>query len=279
MKVMTYNIGAFDNMVRLERIAQVIRREQPDICCVQAGMGTISYRTAADFIQESTRIPHYVAGGGKEKLSGRQLFAITFTKYDLAADPEFGDVKIEDAALWADVKHTPFGKVRLLNVLLGQGSESCRKRSWSTAFKEVDNSKGVNMIVAGCFRSLSPADIYPTCEQWPSDFRDRYLSGENVNHEVIASLLKMGFIDATCAQDPSPSDFTSVHAAIRQGTVPTSIVTLYTHPNVRFDYVFSTSGELPMPSSGRVVVNDLTKIAAEHYPVVAVFPEKIKKWK
>lgn len=277
MKVMTYNIGAFDNMERLERIAQVIQREQPDICCIQAGIGSISYSTAANFIQEYTGIPHYVAGGGKAKPSGRQLFAITFTKYDLAADPKFGDVKIEDAALWADLKHTPFGKLRIANILLGRGSEHVRGVELSRALGESIGSTTETMIIAGCLRSLSPADEYPTREQWPGDFRRNYANGVGVRHEVIDRLLNMGFVDSACATDPVPPQGSQSSVAVRQGTYPSEIVTPFTHPLVRFDYVFSTHGSLPSCSRSGVVVTDLTKIAAEHYPVVAVFPEKKRK--
>ena len=118
-------------------------------------------------------------------------------------------------------------------------------------------------LVAGDFNSVSPLDPEPSdWESLPKHHRARYLSadGKASDRSVLQSLYSAGYVDiaARFKRNLEPT----VPGAAFQGTEFVSF---------RSDYFLASDALAQKAVSYKVLKNDTTAAASDHYPIVAEF--------
>jgi len=118
-------------------------------------------------------------------------------------------------------------------------------------------------LIAGDFNSASPHDPVP--EDWAAlapHHRARYLADDlcGIDHSVLAQLEAAGWVDLGHRLDPEMVP-----------TVPTVAYRDVEFATMRCDYLLTSEALAVKARSYRVIRNDLTNTASDHYPVLTTF--------
>ncbi|MCY9661980.1 endonuclease/exonuclease/phosphatase family protein [Paenibacillus chondroitinus] len=263
MKVLTYNtlFGGFDGADRRRFEAQIelIRATKPDILLIQEAKNATANGSQLLFQMEQAfemrgfiaNAPHtgqntgiFINSSVKplsfETDSVHFHHALTILKLDV---PNF-----EKPVTFISAHLCPFGThVRLTEAY------------YLVNYAEVQNY----VLLAGDFNSVSPYDPDPQgLNELPSHFRTRYVTsdGKAVDKRTLETLNQAGYMDLGHHFGQNADS-----------TVPTATYKDSEFVPFRSDYILTTKALQERAISYKVIKNDLTDIASDHYPVIAEF--------
>jgi len=248
---MSYNIwnGAVD---RLESIVSIVNTENPDILVVNEANGfeEDNNKILNQFAIE-TGFPFYhmeLCGDGDS------YHAAVFSKYPLK---KIDTVHPLTRAGILAVIDTEFGELAVFGTHLSPESEEWRLKEAALIIKSLQQYP--NRIVVGDLNSLSPQDNYPESliEHFhPGQIRKFTVDGK-VRFDVIKTFLNSGLND--------PAVLSGRQADI---TAPTALNRHSEHSNMRLDYILLSDSLVKNDVIYRVIKNELTEHASDHFPVI-----------
>ncbi len=259
---MCYNIyrgGKEGKISRIPLIEQVIKAESPDF---------LAFQEANDFERDNCRmlkdisknsgLPYTALAEGSLTKSGKQYHAASFSRYPFKQIEDWKG-QLRNAALTA-LFSTPLGEIAIYNVHLSPGTEDERLKELELIlFKSSQYSQSV---LLGDLNSLSPQDAYPSglSSQFNEAQQRKFLAGGQLQTRVIQRILERGYKDS------------AVCLGLNVTTVPTgSNQDKGNKAPLRIDYVFVSPSLVDKIKEMRVVKNEISEKASDHYPLIAVF--------
>ncbi|WP_321969174.1 endonuclease/exonuclease/phosphatase family protein [Paraburkholderia tropica] len=151
--------------------------------------------------------------------------------------------------------------ITLISAHLCPNGPDVRRRE--AAYLTVQAAPDRLTLIAGDFNSASPHDPEP--EDWVGlapHHRARYLSDDlqGIDRSVLAQLEAAGWVDLGHRLDASKAP-----------TVPTGAYRDVEFATMRCDYLLASQALVTKARSYRVIRNDITDAASDHYPVFATF--------
>jgi exodeoxyribonuclease-3 len=242
MRVMTWNIlvGGQD---RLDAIATVIRREQPDILALQELKGWTARRTH-DFATQLNMHAHLapsIFGQPVAVLARRtptRTRSITWRLHHAAAVATIGDLTVVSTHL------NPFSPERRR-----------REATWLSACFFRTRQK---VLIAGDLNSLDPnTDHTEALARISAGYQRRHLRPDGTpDTRAIKAMLDAGFADVGSGIGP---------------TVPTDGLRKDEFGAFRLDYLMASPPLAKLTRYVSVLRDEVTDRASDHYPVVASF--------
>ncbi len=249
MKLMSYNI--FDGGAkRLGLIISAIQREAPDILIINEANGfSEDGSKILKRVSSETSLPYY-------------SIALTEWGYDVAVLSKLPFTKTEalmpnKRAAMSAMIDSPLGLISIIGAHLNSGPEDLRLLETK---KIIGSQKeAVNRIIAGDMNSLSRQDGYSPdlFHRFNEKQLEKFTRKGKPRFEVTDMLLESGYHDAAVHMKKN-----------RDTTVPTPSNEDIAHTDLRLDYVFLSESLLPHLIDYKVVRNELTDKASDHFPVV-----------
>jgi exodeoxyribonuclease-3 len=261
MRVMTWNLlkGGQDSgsCGRLDRVVRVVRLQAPDI---------VLFQEASKFNTEGNRLLHEL----ENAFDMHGYLALANTGYHLAAYVRRSE--------W--VKHSHVDTEKYFHGLLGLDlvlndshllvldvhlcPHSPETRLWEARNLASYASNATQVLIAGDLNSLDPYDNHTdSLTQMPDHYRARYVlpGKENLpDTRVTRTLEDAGFVDL--GHRLGKDDF----------TIPTKLPVYGSNfGKLRLDYVYATEPLASATTDVRVLRNDVTDQASDHYPIVVDF--------
>ncbi len=251
MKLMTYNIlnGAVDTF---QRICDIVNIEQPDLLVLNEANGFDLHNQAKLVtFSESTSLPYYdlaLCGDGGE-------YNVTI----LSKTPLLNIKHLDGfarAAIAVELT-TEMGVVSLVGTHLSPFGEPERVNEIKQIIKAQEGYE--HKIVLGDLNSLSPQDDYDPSMVFAFNAMQtkKFTAKERLLFDAINAFDEAGYVDPAV-----------IAGQEKIYTAPTSINEFQAHSNMRLDYILMSSSMVDYISSYKVVKNDLTEHASDHYPVV-----------
>lgn len=249
MKLMTYNI--FDGgQERLPFILEAVKKESPDYLTINEANGfNVDDEKILREFAEKVNLPHYDIS-----LSGEYDYHVAvFSKYPFKKVQKLKSLM--RACLVVELE-TELGEISIASFHLTPYTEDLRLPEIDLVLKSQTGIK--NSILMGDMNSLSKADQYDS--SIIKDFNDtqikKYTTDGNLRFDVTEKILSAGYHD--CALELKRN---------KDNTVPTLLNEDSAHGHMRLDYIFLSKSLLPCLGKYRVIKNELTDKASDHYPV------------
>ncbi len=249
MKLMTYNIlnGGEE---RLPLITKVIKEESPDYLTInEANTFAAHNNEILKKVAKETGFPYYNIA-----LSGEFDFHVAaFSKYPFKFVQKLQPLM--RACLITKID-TDFGEISIASLHLTPNSEDSRHPEIDLV---INNQVSYpNRILMGDMNSLSEKDDYN------SDFitylnekaLKRFTTNGKLRFDAIEKIKSCGYFDSAVHLNKN-----------KEYTSPTLLNQYSQHYNMRLDYIFVSKQLLPNLSRYRVIKDEITKKASDHYPV------------
>jgi exodeoxyribonuclease-3 len=249
MKLMTYNIldGGKD---RLGLIISVIKSESLDILVInEANDFKNNEDKFAKRFSTEIDLPNYAIASTEWGYDVAIFSKIPFTKSEVL-------MPNKRAALSFEID-SEFGPISIVGTHLSPDSEAVRVAEIGLIMRSHENSE--NRIIMGDMNALSRRDNYSFSVV--NGFNDKQLKkftrdGKPL-FDVTDTIYKVGYHDAAVHMNKN-----------KETTVPTPSNKDKAHANLRLDYVFLSESLLTHLIDYKVVKNEITDKASDHYPVV-----------
>lgn len=250
MKLMTYNI-LNGGEARLDLVIDIVKKESPDY---------LTINEANTFLAEDKKLLREFAA--KTGFKYYEISASGEYDYHVAALSRYPLRQIQKPkplmrACVMSVIEAEWGKISIASLHLTPYTEDLR-------LPEIDlilsfQSEFKNKILMGDMNSLSQDDDYDP--EMVTSFNDiqtkKFTTDGKLKFDVIGKILSDGYIDSAVALRKNT-----------ESTAPTTINEDSAHSNMRLDYVFISKSLAPYLLKYRVIKNDLTEKASDHYPVI-----------
>jgi len=248
---MTYNIlnGAVDTF---EKVSNVISTEQPDILVINEANGfDLDGESKLKSLSEIIDLPYHdlaLCGDG-----GEYNVAI------LSREPLAGVSHLDGfarAAIGIELT-TKLGTVSLIGTHLSPFGEKERIAEIKRIIKAQE--KYDHKIVLGDLNSLSPKDDYDPAMVFAFNAMQtkKFTAKERLIFDAINTFSEASYVD--------PAVITGQQKIY---TAPTSINEFQAHSNMRLDYVLMSPRVADKLKAYKVIKNDISGHASDHYPVV-----------
>ncbi len=247
---MTYNI-LNGGEAGLDLVIDVVKKESPDYLTINEAntFASDDNKVLKDFASK-TGFKYFELA-----LSGEYDYHVAaLSKYPLKQVHKLQPLM---RACVISVIETEFGEISIASLHLTPYTEDLRH-------PEIDlildyQSKSKNRILMGDMNSLSPDDNYnPNIVK---DFNEmqfkKFMTDGKLRFDAISKILSHGYVDSAVELGKN-----------KEYTAPTSINEYSAHSNMRLDYVFISETLVEHLQNYRVVKNELSNKASDHYPVV-----------
>lgn len=249
MKLMTYNI--FDGgQERLQFITEAVKRESPDYLTINEAneFSDNNNKTLRDFA-EKINLPYFDIS-----LSGEYDYHVAiFSKYPFRSLKKI--TPLMRACLVAELE-TELGTLSVASFHLAPYTEDLRLPEIDLIIKF--QSGIAKSILMGDMNSLARVDGYSS--EIIKDFNDlqikKFTTNGKLRFDVTDRILSSGYYD--CALEFKRN---------KENTAPTTLNEANAHGHMRLDYIFISKSLLPNLADYKVIKNDLTDKASDHYPV------------
>lgn len=250
MKLMTYNI-LNGGEAGLDLVIDVVKKESPDFLTInEANTFSGQENKLLKEFADKTGFKYYELG-----LSGEYDYHVAvLSKYPLKQIQKLQPLM---RACLISVIETELGEISVASLHLTPYTEDLRH-------PEIDlilnyQSKFENKILMGDMNSLSPNDDYSP--EMVANFNDmqmkKFTTDGKLRFDAIGKILSKGYIDSAVKLGKN-----------KEHTAPTAINEHSAHSDMRLDYVFVSESLVPYLQNYRVVKNELTERASDHYPVI-----------
>lgn len=256
MKLMTYNILA-GGRTRFPLILTIIRQAAPDFLAIQEANGfeKNDFQRLKEWSQ-ALNLPYF------------ELAPATRYDFHIASLSRYPFKKVEkikllqNACLLTEIE-SPLGRVTVVNAHPYPQEERERLKDIEKVLSAISNK--LHPILLGDMNALSPLDGYP------QTIVDQF----NVYH--LLKFTQNGTLVFTCIQKILAAHFTDVAVFLKQNQVPTApngidlhepFTITHNQPSIRLDYVFVRKELIKNLSVYKVIINDTTRKASDHFPVV-----------
>ncbi|MBI4599968.1 endonuclease/exonuclease/phosphatase family protein [Candidatus Uhrbacteria bacterium] len=251
MKLMTYNI-LNGGQQGIDAIIEVVRREAPDY---------LTLNEANTFAADDNRLLKEFAGRAgfpffDIALSGEHDYHVAvFSTYPLRETHKL--TPLMRACLIARID-TECGPISIASLHLTPFTEDMRDEEIDRIIKFQKSCP--NRILMGDMNSLSRYDGYdPGMVEHFNDMQlKKFTTNGNLRFDAIDKIMSVGYHD-TAVELGKNNEYTA----------PTAINEFAAHSNMRLDYIFLSESLTPYLKDYRVIKNELTENASDHYPVVA----------
>ncbi len=251
MKLMTYNIlGGWDD--RIELIIDTVLDESPDYLVVnEANAFVPDISGHLSLLTETTDLSYAAAAP-----SGKDTFHVL-----LFSKKPFHYVQFLTPLVRAGVfaiVDTVFGELAIVGTHLTPFAEDERLTEVASILKATEAHP--RTVIMGDLNALSPRDEYNhlSWERMNSVQRAKFTTDQQLRFDTISRIEEAGFVDTAVAQGCN-----------HLPTSPTAITHDIAHADMRLDYIFVSRALAGSVVDYRVVKNNNTEIASDHYPVVA----------
>lgn len=250
MKLMTYNI-LNGGEAGLDFVADVVKKEAPDYLTINEAntFATGDNKVLREFALK-TGFKFYDLA-----LSGEYDYHVAvLSKYPLKQTQK---LQLLMRACIISVIETEIGDISVASLHLTPYSEDLRH-------SEIDlildyQNKFKNKILMGDMNSLSPDDDYDP--NMVKDFNEmqtkKFTTDGKLRFDAIGKILSKGYVDTAVRLGKN-----------KEHTAPTTINEYSAHSNMRLDYIFISESLTPHLQSYKVVKNEVSDTASDHYPIV-----------
>lgn len=249
---MTYNIlnGA---EAGLNLIIDVIKQESPDYLTInEANTFAENNNEILKKIAKVTNFPYYELA-----FSGEYDYHVAaFSKYPFKKIHKL--TPLMRACIVALVE-TELGEISIASLHLTPYTEDLRHSEIDLITSFQKSYK--NRILMGDMNSLSRYDQYD--ESIVKHFNNmqikKFTTDGKLRFDAIDKILSVGYFDPAYHLKKN-----------KEYTAPTSINEYNAHSNMRLDYIFLSQSLMPHLKKYKIVINELTEKASDHYPVTVV---------
>ena len=256
MKVMTFNIfeggdSLLNNRTyRLDTIARIIRGANPDVVALQE---------CTDWDKEGQKTLHEF----ERQVGMLALLAVTDGfPVGLLVKPDYG-ILFADAltqGFWHGVLDVVIADAdnittRFINVHLHPNDPRVKFREISKVLEHYDGRE--RTIVLGDMNSLSHRDNLELSDL-SEETQSRHVVEGSLDFRVSRSLEAAGFVDA----------YAALHEGNPEPTIPTRAARGSRFTPARLDYIYVSRDLRSSLRSIRVVKNDDSDVASDHYPLI-----------
>ena len=250
MKLMTYNIlGGWED--RIDLIIETVLEESPDYLVInEANSFVPDVSGHLERLTDATELSYAVAAPSGEDTFHVLLFSEKPFEYTQFLTP------LVRAGAFAMID-TAFGQITIVGTHLTPFTEQERLTEIRSILKAVETHP--NTIIMGDLNALSPHDDYShlTWEEMNTIQREKFTTDQQLRYDTIRCIEEAGFVDAAVLRD-----------ANHLPTSPTAITHDIAHADMRLDYIFVSQPLAESVIDYRVVKDENTEIASDHYPVV-----------
>lgn len=255
MRVMTYNIlrGGGERLPLLE---DAVRAERPDILALQEA-NDFTYDRLCVF-GNAVGLRYCAIAEGNLTGRGHRYPVAVLTHYGMRSTQTFQHC-FHHAGLHAALR-TEQGILSVCAVHLHPHSEKDALQELSAVI--ASQACHDDALICGDFNSLSQDDWYPDgmVKRFSTALMERFTRNGRLCYDVIKSVKQAGYIDAAARRNA------------RQPTYPSPVSRHYSDGlKFRIDYVFAKPSLARRVRAARVVNDELTRKASDHYPVVVDF--------
>lgn len=253
MKLLTFNIFDGGNE-RLQIIIDVIKSQSPDYVTInEANTFSANNNKILKQVAKEIGTPYFDIA-----LSGDMDYHVAvFSKYRLL---NIRKLQPLDRACLISETETPIGLISIASLHLTPFSEKLRDRELDLILEEQKSFP--NRILTGDMNSLSVEDNYPN--NLVSEFNkvqlNKFTSHGSIRFDAVNKILSLGYYDAAVLKKRN-----------HEPTVPTLINEDLAHSNLRLDYCFISKSLVPHLKKYKVVKNNFTNRASDHYPIITEF--------
>jgi len=236
---------------RLKMIAKIIKNENPDFVTINEANGfDFNNQQKLKELSELTGLSNYYLA-----LSGEYDYHVAvLSKYAFKSVTEIHPLK---RAGIMSVFDTSIGELAIVSTHLAPNSESTRIPEIDLILSELKPYD--NKMVMGDMNSLSDKDGYSN--DIIKSFNDsqirKFTNNGELQFEITNKIISAGFTDSGLALDQQ-----------KITTVPTLSNQDVSHSSLRLDYAFISESLKNNLNSYKVIKNELTEKASDHYPVV-----------
>lgn len=260
---MTYNILEGGNDERLPMIYDIVRAENPDFLGIQEAehFDDENIKAMVRLSRDNDLEYYALAPGTPSKTKKKKLHVASFSKTPFENPQNESPIKpykgFANAGLETVVK-TDLGLISIANIHLSPWSEEDRIRELQQVMHSQRDYE--NRIILGDLNSLSPYDNYDkdTVAKMNDKQRAKFTRDESLVFDVIKFAESQGYIDSrTYTSEPL-------------WTVPTKLGEDEAHIKIhkKLDYILVAGPLAERITDVRVVKNDATDVASDHYPLV-----------
>jgi endonuclease/exonuclease/phosphatase family metal-dependent hydrolase len=250
---------------RLKSAQEVVKRENPDILILTEACFADKNKYGIKMnYKKLFSFPHYF-----HTITGNEWNSALLSKYPINSSQDYcmdrrmffrNELDVDGNKIYLDVAH-PHPDL----------SEFERKRFFHSYLRDIPDK---SYILTGDFNAISDQDKY---------YREKLIKGflgfiknkevvdkvvdERLTHQAISEIRRHNLIDT----------YRKINKGVQQYTIPTDYLSLDKSSGMRVDYIFcSPDFEV---EDARVIKNELTEKASDHYPVIAQLKLKISKTK
>jgi exodeoxyribonuclease-3 len=256
MRVMTYNILE-GGKGRLDKIASVVRDQDPDILAVQEanGFDNVGNRRIQIFSDMIGMEYFSLATGNHNSRRNGRYHVATFSKHPLQPVPIEGS--FHHAALHTRVLFAG-SDVDVINAHLDPHFNESRVREMNRMLRSLEGCDPA--MITGDLNSLSSHDDYSReVSRFTEYLKKNFVSKGKVQTGILRRAYDAGFVDAAVALDA------------QERTMPTPLSKYQDGLSFRVDYVLVSSGLSDKLARASVVSGEEADTASDHYPLVVDF--------
>lgn len=247
---MTYNI-LNGGEAGLHLVVDAVKNETPDFLTLnEANTFADQDKKLLKEFAHKTGFRHCELG-----LSGEFDYHVAvFSKYPLTQVKKLQPLM---RACVISVIATELGEISVASLHLTPNTEDLRHPEIDLILGYQGNAK--NKILMGDMNSLSPNDAYhpSIVESFNEMQMKKFTTNGKLRFDAISKILSKGYIDSAVQLGKNGAH-----------TAPTAINEHSAHSNMRLDYIFVSESLAPYLQNYKVVKNELTEKASDHYPVV-----------
>ncbi len=251
MKLMTYNI-LNGGEKRLPLITKVIKEESPDYLTInEANIFTANNNEILKKVAKETGFPYYDIA-----LSGELDFHVAaFSKFPFKSVQKLQPLM--RACIIAKID-TDFGEISIASLHLTPNSEDLRHPEINLVVN--DQIQYPNRILMGDMNSLSSHDGYSPnlVKNLNEKSLKRFTTDGRLRFDAIDKIESCGYFDSAVHLNKN-----------KEYTSPTLLNQYSQHYNMRLDYIFLSKPLLSHLAGYKVIKNEITRKASDHYPVTA----------
>lgn len=239
VSLMTYNLG-FDRKEHISSAIKTIKNESPDILVLIEVKWLVDHK-AIQALSANLGFPYFYLA--KSDNSSNRI--ALFSKFSLENASDVRGMK--NAAIIATIE-SDLGEISIAGVHLATNTEDTRLTEIEKIVSLQKSNQ--NKIIIGDLNSVSPENIV----------KSHTLSGTKkleIRYDVVERIKNAGYQDTALVTEKE--------------NVPTVSVTQdddVTYYDLRLDYIFLSNSLVNRLVDYRVIVNEITNVCSDHYPVV-----------
>lgn len=256
---MTYNILA-GGRTRRPMLLTILKQIAPDFLAIQEANGfeKNDFQRLNEWSQ-ALNLPHFeLAPSAKFDFHIASLSRYPFRHVE--------KMRLLQNACMATVIDSPLGRVTVVNAHPYPRAEVERLNDIEKILSAITNEP--QPILLGDINALSPEDSYP------ETIVDRF------NSYHLLKFTQHGKLVFACIQKILAAHFIDIAVYMKQNQIPTApngidlheqFTITHDQPAIRLDYVFVRKELIKKVRTYEVIINDTTKKASDHFPVVVEF--------